>query len=270
MPSLVAHPKVIRRLHRAEKPTTGPGPKIGIIHGAVLDAIEAANVHSPLPGEALDIGSGNGELTGAIRARFGLRTSACDYTDTLMKDSTQRVDVVDLNTDELPYLDGRFCLVTCIGTIEHLEQTRHLLREIFRVLEPGGFAVISTPNILNLPSRLRYLATGFFSRFHPLAIRERCNAGGRINPVSYFYLAHALAETGFLDLEAGVDCYQRRSWLSWIILFLPIKIVGLFFWLREKNKFRTITPENRALVTTINSRDLLLGRTLIVCARKPM
>jgi hypothetical protein len=49
-----------------------------------------------------------------------------------------------------------------------------------------------------------------------------------------------------------------------------MKIVGLFFWLQEKNRFRTIIPRNRALVVAVNSRDLLLGRTLIVCARKPM
>jgi SAM-dependent methyltransferase len=254
-------------VHRAEKPKKRSVPAL---QGAVLDAIAAANIHSPLPGEALDIGSGNGELVGAIRARFGLRTSACDYSDTLMKDLTQRVDIVDLNADQLPYLDGRFSLVTCIETIERLEQTRPLLREIFRVLEPGGLAVISTPNILNFASRLRYLTTGFFSRFHPLPIRERCNPDGRINPVGYFYLAHTLLETGFLDLEPRVDCNERRSRLLWIVLFLPMKIVGLFFWLREKNRFRTITPGNRALVATVNSRDLLLGRTLIICARKPM
>ncbi len=257
-------------MHRAEKPTTQPSPKISTLQGAVLDAIAAANIHSPLPGEALDIGSGNGQLVSAIRARFGLRTSACDCVDTLMKDPAQRVDVVDLNIDKLPYLDGRFCLVTCIETLERLEQTRIVLREIFRVLEPGGVAVISTPNILNLPSRLRYLTTGFFSQFHPLPIRERGNPAGRVNPVGYFYLAHALLETGFLDPEARVDCYERRSWLWWIILFLPMKVVGLFFWLREKNKFRTVTPENRALVAAVNSRDLLLGRVLIICARKPM
>ena len=259
-------------MHRAEKSKATPSSKRSapFLQRAVLEAIAAANIHSPLPGQALDIGSGNGELVGAIRARFGLRTSACDYTDTLMKDPTQRVDIVDLKADKLPYLDGRFSLVTCIETIERLEQTRAILREIFRVLEPGGLAVISTPNILNLPSRLRYLTTGFFSRFHPLPILEHCNLGGRINPVGYFYLAHALLEIGFLDLESRIDCYERRSWLSRIILLLPMKIVGLFFWLREKNRFRTITPENRALVAAMNSRDLLLGRTLIVCARKPM
>ena len=259
-------------MHGAEKSRTTPSSKRSApsLQGAVLEAIAAANIDSPFPSEALDIGSGKGELVDAIRARFGLRTSACDYTDRLMKDPTQRVDIVDLNADKLPYLDSRFSLVTCIETIARVEQIRPILREIFRVLEPGGLTMISTPNILNLPSRLRYLMTGFFSRFHPLSILERSQPRGRINPVGYFYLAHALLETGFLDLEFRIDGYERRSRLSWIVLFLPIKIVGLFFWLREKNRLRTITPDHRALVAAVNSRDLLLGRTLILCARKPM
>src|SRR5207244_9965482 len=136
----------------------------------VLAVIAAANIRSPLPGEALDIGSGEGELVAAIRTRFGLRTSACDYTDALMKDPAQRVDIVDLNAGKLPYADGRFCLVTCVETIEPLEQTRSLLREIHRVLEPGGLALITTPNILNLRSRLSYLLIGFLNLFGPLPI----------------------------------------------------------------------------------------------------
>jgi len=240
------------------------------IQAAVLDAIAAANIHSPLPGEALDIGSGTGEVVAAIRARFALRTTACHYTDTLIKVPSQRVDIVDLNAGNLPYLNGRFCLVTCIETMEHLEQPCPLLREIFRVLEPGGIAVITTPNILNFPSRLRYLLTGFFSRNHPLSIRGDGTSDGHINPIGYFYLAHALLETGFVDLECRVDCYQRGSWLWWIVLFLPVKIAGLFFCLREKNKLRTVATDNRAVVAAVNSRDLLLGRTLIVCARKTM
>jgi hypothetical protein len=78
------------------------------------------------------------------------------------------------------------------------------------------------------------------------------------------------SKTGFLDLKPRFDRYEGRSGVSWIIFFLPIKIISLLFWLREKNKFRTITPENRALVAAVNSRNLLLGRTLILCAHKPM
>src|SRR5438874_13314990 len=179
--------KVIRRVRRSKKGKSAPTSKLSTpgIQDAVMAAIASANIQSPLPGEALDIGSRKGELIGAIRTRFGLRRTACDYTDTLMKDSTQRVDIVDLNAGNLPYLDGRFCLVTCVETIEHLEQPRSLLREIFRVLESGGFAVITTPNTLNLRSRLRYLMTGFFNLFGPLPIGDRgfYNPGGHINPI---------------------------------------------------------------------------------------
>lgn len=238
----------------------------------MLDAIAGANIHSPLGGEALDVGSGKGELLGAIRVRFGLQTHACDSTASLMQDKTQRVDLVDLNASKLPHLENRFALVTCIETIEHLEHTRPLLREILRVLEPGGVAIISTPNILNLRSRLRYLFTGFFNLFGPLKINDRHvhNPAGHINPIGYFYLAHALAETGFTGIEPRVDHYQRRSWIGYVLLFVPIKIATLFFWQREENKFRTINEDNRVFVGAINSRDLLLGRTLILCARKPM
>jgi 2-polyprenyl-3-methyl-5-hydroxy-6-metoxy-1,4-benzoquinol methylase len=56
-------------------------------------------------------------------------------------------------------------LVTCIETVEDLENYREVVREIYRVLQPGGVAVFSTPNILNLRSRLRYLSSGFYNLF---------------------------------------------------------------------------------------------------------
>src|SRR5205814_10727114 len=119
-----------------------------------MAAIAAANIQSPLPGEALDIGSGKGELIGAIRTRFGLRTTACDYTDTLMNDSTQRVDIVDHNAGKLPYSDGRFCLVICVDTIEHLQQTHSLFHEAYHAPDPRRRAASTTANDLHLPSRL--------------------------------------------------------------------------------------------------------------------
>src|SRR5436853_218434 len=49
-----------------------------------MAAIAAANIQSPLPGEALDIGSGKGELIGAIRARFRLRPTS-DWRSTCLQ-----------------------------------------------------------------------------------------------------------------------------------------------------------------------------------------
>jgi hypothetical protein len=81
--------------------------------------------------------------------------------------------------------------------------TRELLRLVFRVLQPGGVAVFSAPNILNLRSRLRYVSSGFYNLFGPLAPDESDTqtTRGRINPVSWFHLSHALLGAGFRDLK---------------------------------------------------------------------
>ena len=48
------------------------------------------------------------------------------------------------------YKDKSFDVVTATEVIEHLENPRLFLRDINRVLKPGGLCVLSTPNILNL------------------------------------------------------------------------------------------------------------------------
>lgn len=112
-------------------------------------------------GDYLDVGSGTGELLRLVEARYPFRSFGCDYTDKLLFVPGSRIDTVDLNRQPLPYSDNRFALVTRIETIEHLENYREVIREIFRVLQPGGVAVFSTPNILNLRFRLRYVSSAF-------------------------------------------------------------------------------------------------------------
>lgn len=46
----------------------------------------------------------------------------------------------------LPHPDGAFDLVYSMGTVEHFEETEQALGEIFRVLRPGGRAVVGVPN----------------------------------------------------------------------------------------------------------------------------
>jgi 2-polyprenyl-3-methyl-5-hydroxy-6-metoxy-1,4-benzoquinol methylase len=82
-----------------------------------------------------------------VRAHYPLRSFGCDYTDKLAHVPGTKLDVVDLNRQPLPYANDCFVLVTCIETIEHLENYRQLIREVYRVLRPGGVAVFSTPNI---------------------------------------------------------------------------------------------------------------------------
>lgn len=182
-----------------------------------------------------------------------------------------KIDIVDLNDQPLPYADNSFAVVTCVETIEHLENYRQVIREIYRVLRPEGVAVFSTPNILNLRSRLRYLSSGFYNLFGPLAPEDPDihSTRGHINPVSWFYLSHALLNAGFRDLKVTVDKYQRRSLLAFPLLIGLVRAANWIVYHRDKYTYRTLDERNAWAVRAMNSPDLLLGRTLIVTAVKP-
>jgi len=226
----------------------------------------APNMH----GDYLDVGAGNGELIDRVMREFAVTPRACDYRDDLMTLGGIRVDVVDLNNERLPYADGSFDLVTCTEVIEHLEHYRAAMREISRVLRPGGVFVVSTPNVLNLRSRLRYLFFGFFNMFGPLQLGDdrHHSTHGHVNPVAYFYLAHALDAAGLSDISVAVDKHQRGSAIALALLWLPIRLYGARSLRRERRKYRTLDARNEPFIRAMNSRDLLLGRTIIVGCRK--
>ena len=219
----------------------------------------------------LDIGSGHGELISLLREE-GLveHSSACDYTKDLMELKDVKVMMANLNEDCLPYGDSTFDLVSCTEVIEHLEHYRKTIREMYRVLKPCGTVVITTPNILNLKSRIRYLVFGFYNLFGPLHIRESSlhSAGGHINPVSSFYLAHSLLDAGFTDIKLAIDKPQSTSKFWLLFLYLPIKLFSFLTIRKEKSRYKTIDQHNERYVRQMNTVDVLLGRTIVVGCRK--
>ena len=239
------------------------------IYAASINILQRVRIEGDI--SHLDIGAGSGELIRRLgETNEHIHSKACDYTDSLMQVPGVSVDIVNLNTDSLPYQDGQFDLVTATEVIEHLENPRRFLRDIYRVLKPGGVCVLSTPNVLNLNSRLRFLWFGFAELFGPLPIGDRTieSTAGHISPISYFYLNHSMREAGFIDISLDVYKFQRRGIVKLVFLFVPIWLRSLFLKRREVRRFNTIDDSNREVINEINSIKVLLGRTLIVSARK--
>lgn len=151
------------------------------------------------PGRALDLGAGQGALSHALKLR-GFDVTAADINTGQFRAPGVLCAKLDLNKP-LPFPDGDFDLVMAVEVLEHLESPRAFLREVYRVLRPGGLAVVSTPNITSLPSRLFFLATGWFDLFVPTRRRLEdpldVAADGHITPLPGWLVRYDLREAGF-------------------------------------------------------------------------
>jgi SAM-dependent methyltransferase len=102
----------------------------------------------------LEIGCGPGVITTAI-ARMGVTVWAIDSLQEMVEQTTamthragvgSRVFAQVGHVDDVPFADATFDLVVLIGVSEWLVSLTRPLREIFRVLKPGGHFIISADN----------------------------------------------------------------------------------------------------------------------------
>lgn len=108
--------------------------------------------------EILDIATGRGYMIPQLEAS-GFKNFTCvdlDERNFALEPSRYRFTRADFN-EPLPFADSAFDLVITSETIEHVENPRAFLRELRRVLRPNGRLVLTTPNVVNLSSRLRFL-----------------------------------------------------------------------------------------------------------------
>ncbi len=146
----------------------------------------------------------------------------------------------------IPFPDGSFDVAVSVEGIEHLESPLGFLRELARVLVPGGHLVLSTPNVLSIKSRWRWLTRGHHRYFTP-------KEGGRISSDHLHAMDYALLDAALRG--AGLEIEQVAS--NRRAAGLREKILAPFIrWGSRKHPLRE----------TILSPDLLYGEVLIVVA----
>jgi 2-polyprenyl-3-methyl-5-hydroxy-6-metoxy-1,4-benzoquinol methylase len=124
------------------------------IHQRLLKAYIAAAPH--IAGSLLEVGCGEGR---------GVEVLSQHASDYLGLDKIE--EVIHQLTEKFPHIkfrqavippfhdiaDHSFDRVVSFQVIEHIQNDELFLKEIYRVLKPGGFAMISTPNIKHTLSR---------------------------------------------------------------------------------------------------------------------
>jgi 2-polyprenyl-3-methyl-5-hydroxy-6-metoxy-1,4-benzoquinol methylase len=109
----------------------------------------------------LDVATGSGAFAERLIARFpGWTVEINDFESEALVNGLRKRSV-DLNAAFAEQFDGEgYDLVVAIETLEHLENPWHFLREVRKLLRPGGMLVLSTPNVDSTLDRLTYLVEG--------------------------------------------------------------------------------------------------------------
>lgn len=217
------------------------------------------------PGQRiLDIPAGSGKLTEQLRKAGHIVTPAdinryqSDYV------------YADMNS-RLPFEDSQFDSVVCLEGLEHLLDPYMLMQELIRVTRVGGQIMISTPNIMNMYSRLQFLLTGTFYQFHPSQLEDIPPGEMRdrfhISPMSYHRIRYLAEHLGASVKHVFGDKIKRPIMLP---LYGVFRLLGkpwswsLFFSAKYKHNAR----RNTEIYNDINSRALLYSRSLIIVLEK--
>jgi 2-polyprenyl-3-methyl-5-hydroxy-6-metoxy-1,4-benzoquinol methylase len=111
-------------------------------------------------GRVADIGGGRGQLASALAPRSDA-VLLVDYSppEDGSLPANVRPSQADLNGD-WPVKTASIDFAFALEVIEHLENPRHFFREVTRIVRPGGYIFVTTPNNHCLASKVTFLVRG--------------------------------------------------------------------------------------------------------------
>ena len=186
------------------------------------------------------MGAGEGALTQKLH-NMGHHMQACDFSPESFKFPPVTCDEVDI-TKPFPY---------AVEVTEHILDHETFFSEINRILKPGGELYISTPNILSMKSRFRFLFQGFPYGFKPLDMKQY-DGMQHVASLSFNQYNYLALKYGFMEVEYGID--RRQSTSRWLrVLMFPLMVLV--------HKIKGYSPIH-------NQKELLLGRLLFMVFSK--
>jgi 2-polyprenyl-3-methyl-5-hydroxy-6-metoxy-1,4-benzoquinol methylase len=113
------------------------------------------------PQKLLDLGCGPGHLARLIKKVLP-RTEihGVDFSNTAIKKAIKVLDrcwKINLDLEGIPIESNQYDAIICTEVIEHIYDISHVLKEVNRLLRPGGKVLMSVPNLAYWRYRLQLL-----------------------------------------------------------------------------------------------------------------
>ncbi len=154
------------------------------------------------PKNILVVGCGRGAEAGILARAFGARTIGIDIGAEFAFDPVEAAPAVLMKMDAraLTFAGETFDLIYSFHALEHIPCPTDALKEMSRVLRPGGHFLLGTPN------KSRVL--GYFAAAHPVADRVGMNVRDAGMRVRGRWTNEAGAHAGFTSRELTSMCRE--------------------------------------------------------------
>jgi ubiquinone/menaquinone biosynthesis C-methylase UbiE len=169
------------------------------------------------------------------------------------------IELAVADGQRLPFADASFDRIICTETLEHVADAQLALRELARVLRPGGRLAISVPHFL-CEAILRRLIRGYLEF-----------PGGHRRIFTPRTLTRALARAG-LQPYAGYlrDSLEATYWILLSLLSRPPRRFDGVLAALERGRARTrAEPYSRFYHAADQLGNRLLPKSVVVYALKP-
>jgi SAM-dependent methyltransferase len=230
------------------------------IYPRVLSLLPAA------PGaRLLDVGAGEGYFC-QLAAERGFAVEACDRSPEQFRLPQVPFHAADLS-QSIPLPDASFDCVVSIEVLEHLENQAQFVHELLRVTKPGGRLILTTPNILSLPSRWHFFLYGY-TDCAPRPLDPTCAEFSmqHVSPIGLPQILFLLERFGGELVQLSTNRFRRSAWLPAALLY-PLLAVALRAKLLRP-KFTAMHPLYRRHIRWMLHPANLLGRITIAVARR--
>jgi ubiquinone/menaquinone biosynthesis C-methylase UbiE len=183
-------------------------------------ALQMVEAGVPRGSKILDAGCGPGEMAAALMQQ-GYEVWGLDIAEPMIRHARERCGADRFRVgdiERIPFPDNTFDAVVCLGVLEYLDTDAQALREIERVLKPGGKAVLSTPSAicplyhvdrLVAAAELVYSSVKHRLRGKPVPVRAS-HLGRRYHPASWLRLLRSVGLEPEEGLSYGWGWYTSR------------------------------------------------------------
>jgi SAM-dependent methyltransferase len=214
-------------------------------------------------GKVLDAPAGAGAIS-RLLAKKGHDVVAFEMDEGEFAAQEVTLIMGDMN-QPLPFRNDSFDYIVCIDGIEHLENPYFTIRELARILKPGGELFISTPNISAFRSRARYFFTGFHNKGKTPIAEQKPSPLHHINLMTFPEIRYGLHRFGLRLNGINMNRIKLAAW-PYLLLYPFVAIFTLFAFRHEKDSIQR--QLNKEIFHQMLSWPVAMGETLILSARK--